>query len=188
MLGFGMPAQLPAAAAAASTAAPGASQICLGLWLIRLAARLQAPWVQSLEPILDLRKCPTCSWTAANHSGEVKLRLWSLGCRLMPLAARLQVRQTHPDLTIILYISGSGGLLERMAAAKPDVISIDQRVAMQDAIARIGPDFAVQVRMGLLKCAAVHVFGGGPGRWHLPHRPRVCGPGACMRACASVCV
>jgi uroporphyrinogen-III decarboxylase len=55
------------------------------------------------------------------------------------------VRKTHPDLTIILYISGSGGLLERMAACKPDVISVDQRVDMRDAIKRIGPSFAVQV-------------------------------------------
>ena len=56
------------------------------------------------------------------------------------------VRKTHPDLTIILYISGSGGLLERMAACRPDVVSVDQRVDMADAIKRIGPDFAVQVR------------------------------------------
>lgn len=55
------------------------------------------------------------------------------------------VRKTHPDLTIILYISGSGGLLERMAACRPDVVSVDQRVDMADAIKRIGPDFAVQV-------------------------------------------
>lgn len=57
------------------------------------------------------------------------------------------VRKTHPDLTIILYISGSGGLLERMAACKPDVISVDQRVDMRDAIKRIGPSFAVQGNM-----------------------------------------
>ncbi len=55
------------------------------------------------------------------------------------------VRGTHPDLAIILYISGSGGLLERMGALKPDVISVDQRVDMKDAIQRIGSSFAVQV-------------------------------------------
>lgn len=57
------------------------------------------------------------------------------------------VRETHPDLAIILYISGSGGLLERMAACKPDVVSVDQRVDLSDAIKRIGPDFAVQGNM-----------------------------------------
>ena len=79
------------------------------------------------------------------------------------------MRQTHPDLTIILYISGSGGLLERMAAAKPDVISIDQRVAMEDAIRRIGPEFAVQARtadstLSLLSlgCLLVKVLGWCP--------------------------
>lgn len=55
--------------------------------------------------------------------------------------------QTHPQLKLILYISGSGGLLERMAACQPDIMSIDQHVDMRDAIARIGPDFAVQVRL-----------------------------------------
>jgi Uroporphyrinogen decarboxylase (URO-D) len=56
------------------------------------------------------------------------------------------VRETHPGLQIILYISNSGGLMERMAACQPDIISVDQRVDMRDAIARIGPSFAVQVR------------------------------------------
>ena len=54
--------------------------------------------------------------------------------------------QTHPNLKLILYISGSGGLLERMAACQPDIMSIDQHVDLRDAIQRIGPDFAVQVR------------------------------------------
>ena len=58
--------------------------------------------------------------------------------------------QTHPQLKIILYISGSGGLLERMAACNPDIMSIDQHVDMREAIQRIGPKFAVQVRALLL--------------------------------------
>ena len=55
------------------------------------------------------------------------------------------VKQTHPDLPLILYISDSGGLLERMAKCNVEVISIDGSVDMQDAIRRIGPKFAVQV-------------------------------------------
>ena len=57
------------------------------------------------------------------------------------------VKKTHPDLKIILYIANSGGLMERMAACAPDVISVDQRVDMGDARARIGPGFAVQGNM-----------------------------------------
>lgn len=57
------------------------------------------------------------------------------------------VKQTHPDLPLILYISGSGGLLERMAKCNVEVISIDGSVDMQDAIRRIGPNFAVQGNM-----------------------------------------
>jgi hypothetical protein len=56
------------------------------------------------------------------------------------------VRRTHPALPIILYISGSGGLLERMAAANPDIISIDQSVDITDGIKRVGSGFAIQVR------------------------------------------
>lgn len=55
------------------------------------------------------------------------------------------VKQTHPNLPLILYISGSGGLLERMAKCNVEVISIDGSVDMRDAIKRIGPNFAVQV-------------------------------------------
>jgi uroporphyrinogen decarboxylase len=55
------------------------------------------------------------------------------------------VKQTHPDLPIILYISGSGGLLERMAACSPDIISIDQSVDLVDGIKRVGSKFAIQV-------------------------------------------
>jgi hypothetical protein len=58
------------------------------------------------------------------------------------------VKKTHPSLPIILYISGSGGLLERMAAANPDIISIDQSVDIVDGIKRVGSGFAIQVRGG----------------------------------------
>lgn len=65
------------------------------------------------------------------------------------------MKKTHPDLPIILYISGSGGLLERMAAANPDIISIDQSVDIVDGIKRVGSGFAIQVGPGL------QVWGGG---------------------------
>ena len=57
------------------------------------------------------------------------------------------VKKTHPDLQIILYIANSGGIMERMAVCAPDVISVDQRVDMGDARSRIGPGFAVQGNM-----------------------------------------
>ncbi len=41
-----------------------------------------------------------------------------------------------------------------MAACKPDIMSIDQHVDMRDAIQRIGPDFAVQVRLCALAALA----------------------------------
>ena len=59
------------------------------------------------------------------------------------------VKETHPDLPIILYIAGSGGLIERMALTGVDIVSVDQSHSMADAIKRIGAvrsdNFGVQV-------------------------------------------
>jgi uroporphyrinogen decarboxylase len=57
------------------------------------------------------------------------------------------VKSTHPDLPIILYISGSGGLLERMAACGPDIVSVDGSVDLTDAVKRVGSGFAFQGNM-----------------------------------------
>lgn len=82
------------------------------------------------------------------------------------------VRATHPSLPIILYISGSGGLLERMAACNPDIISIDQSVDLVDGIKRVGSGFAIQVggaegvggwEGGLERRFCVCMGGGGQG-------------------------
>lgn len=54
------------------------------------------------------------------------------------------VKSTHPNLPLILYASGSGGLLERMASSGVDVISVDWTVDMAEARERIGKDLAVQ--------------------------------------------
>lgn len=54
------------------------------------------------------------------------------------------VKLSHPNLPLILYASGSGGLLERMASTAVDVISVDWTVDMAEARQRIGIDRAVQ--------------------------------------------
>jgi uroporphyrinogen decarboxylase len=56
-------------------------------------------------------------------------------------------QKTHAHVPIILYISGSGGLLEQMASCKPDCISVDGSVDLSDAIARCGTGFAYQGNM-----------------------------------------
>lgn len=55
-----------------------------------------------------------------------------------------EVKKTHPSLPIILYASGSGGLLERMAKSGVDIVSVDWTVDMAEARQRIGHDIAVQ--------------------------------------------
>lgn len=55
-----------------------------------------------------------------------------------------QVKQTHPDTPLILYISGSAGILERMAKSGADMISVDWTVDMLEARNRIGHHLGVQ--------------------------------------------
>lgn len=55
-----------------------------------------------------------------------------------------QVKETHPDTPLILYISGSAALLERMAQSGVDIVSVDWTVDMADARARLGPNIGVQ--------------------------------------------
>ncbi|KAL8240982.1 hypothetical protein R6Q59_014337 [Mikania micrantha] len=54
------------------------------------------------------------------------------------------VKQTRPDLPLILYASGSGGLLERLPLTGVDVVSLDWTVDMAEGRKRLGSDIAVQ--------------------------------------------
>jgi uroporphyrinogen decarboxylase len=49
-----------------------------------------------------------------------------------------RVKAVHPDVPIVLYANGSGGLLERMAATGVDAIGLDWTVDMADARRRLG--------------------------------------------------
>lgn len=55
-----------------------------------------------------------------------------------------QVKQTHPDTPLILLVSGSAGVLERMAVSGADIVTVDWAVDMADARARLGHDMKVQ--------------------------------------------
>ena len=55
-----------------------------------------------------------------------------------------QVKETHPDTPIILLVSGSAGLLERMTKVGADIISVDWTVDMAEARQRLGLETKVQ--------------------------------------------
>jgi len=55
-----------------------------------------------------------------------------------------QVKATHPDTPMILYINGSAGILERMAQSGVDIVSLDWTVDMAEARQRLGPNVGVQ--------------------------------------------
>lgn len=55
-----------------------------------------------------------------------------------------QVKATHPDTPLILYISGSAGVLERMGQSGVDIVSVDWTVDMAEARQRLGAEMGVQ--------------------------------------------
>ncbi len=62
------------------------------------------------------------------------------------------VKESHPDTPTILYISGSAGVLERMARTGVDFVSLDWTVDMQEGCSRLPKHIGVQgnVDPGLL--------------------------------------
>lgn len=58
-----------------------------------------------------------------------------------------QVKETHPDTPLILLVSGSAGVLERMAHSGVDIVSVDWTVDMAEARQRLGFDVKVQGNM-----------------------------------------
>jgi uroporphyrinogen decarboxylase len=55
-----------------------------------------------------------------------------------------QVKQTHPDTPLILLVSGSAGVLERMPKSGADIVTVDWSVDMAEARARLGKEVKVQ--------------------------------------------
>jgi uroporphyrinogen decarboxylase len=58
-----------------------------------------------------------------------------------------KVKQTYPDTPLILYISGSAGVLERMGKSGADIVSVDWTVDMAEARQRLGQSMKVQGNM-----------------------------------------
>jgi uroporphyrinogen decarboxylase len=58
-----------------------------------------------------------------------------------------KVKETHPDTPLILYISGSAGVLERMGKSGVDIVSVDWTVDMAEARQRLGKEMKVQGNM-----------------------------------------
>ncbi len=54
------------------------------------------------------------------------------------------MKRTHPQTPLILLVTGSAGLLERMATSGADILTIDWTVDMADARRRLGNNVKVQ--------------------------------------------
>jgi len=55
-----------------------------------------------------------------------------------------EVKRRCPEIPLVLYIAGNGGLLERMKVTGVDVIGLDWTIDMADGRRRLGSDISVQ--------------------------------------------
>ncbi len=62
----------------------------------------------------------------------------------LPAARSIVQRVKRPGVPFIYFVNGIGGVAEHVASSGADVIGVDFRVTLQDAIRRIGPDTPVQ--------------------------------------------
>lgn len=69
-----------------------------------------------------------------------------------------QVKATHPDTPLILYINGSAGILERMPLSGVDIVSLDWTVDMAEARQRLGPNVGVQGNLDPCALFGSHEF------------------------------
>ena len=67
-------------------------------------------------------------------------------CLILPYQKQVfaKIKAKHPETPLILLVTGSAGLLERMGQSGADIISVDWAVDMADARRRLGPDMGVQ--------------------------------------------
>lgn len=54
------------------------------------------------------------------------------------------VKKKCPEIPLVLYINGNGGLLEKMKGTGVDVIGLDWTVDMADGRWRLGDDISIQ--------------------------------------------
>lgn len=54
------------------------------------------------------------------------------------------VKKKCPEIPLVLYINGNGGLLEKMKDTGVDVIGLDWTVDMADGRRRLGDDISIQ--------------------------------------------
>lgn len=55
-----------------------------------------------------------------------------------------EVKRRCPEIPLVLYIAGNGGLLERMKETGVDVIGLDWTIDMADGRKRLGSDISIQ--------------------------------------------
>jgi len=79
------------------------------------------------------------SW--ASHLSPVDFEVFSLPYIKQIVSG---VKAKHPDLPIILYISGGAGILERMADTGVDIVSLDTAIDITDARKRINDKTGIQ--------------------------------------------
>lgn len=76
--------------------------------------------------------------------GQLPPHLWDVWSRPYIQTIVSLIKRRHPNVPVMLYANGSGGLLERLGQCGADVVGLDWTMDMKDARARLGAAQAVQ--------------------------------------------
>ncbi len=98
-------------------------------------------WAGNLSPLdYDTFAAPYQVPHRPSHScRRANLTGWLLQAKVIA-----QIKASHPEVPVIIYINKSGALLERMARSGADIISLDWTVTVEEARARIGHQIGIQ--------------------------------------------
>lgn len=94
--------------------------------------------------IFQVNSGAQCIQIFDSWGGQLPPNVWDLWSKPYIKEIVNTVRKACPQIPLVLYINGNGGLLERMKDIGVDVIGLDWTVDMADGRSRLGSNVSVQ--------------------------------------------
>lgn len=94
--------------------------------------------------IFQIKSGAQCIQIFDSWGGQLPPNVWEQWSKPYIKEIVSAVRETCPEIPLVLYINGNGGLLERMIGTGVDVIGLDWTVDMADGRRRLGSEISVQ--------------------------------------------
>ncbi|KAJ3671054.1 hypothetical protein LUZ60_008480 [Juncus effusus] len=94
--------------------------------------------------IYQVKSGAQCVQIFDSWGGQLPPHVWEIWSKPYIKQIVSEVQKQCPEVPLVLYINGNGGLLERMGDTGVDVIGLDWTVDMADARRRLGGEIGIQ--------------------------------------------